>query len=237
MQAVLWALLGGSLGLAALVARHQRLAPTVDLRDARAIRLSDQTLVTLRLPRRWTVLHDAAEHDADDRGGPRVLIVAVEPVGGSDGRDAVDENGVPGAASGGGRRLTVRCERVAGPTSAATYLDHGPPLRGTWPAADDDDEPPADGRPAPPTGGPLPVAGTDGAWRAVRRPAGPGLPGGGAAPEYVAVGILPGGWALTIVLDCPDDDPDPAGSRDVLARVADAIVVVPAPGARPAGVR
>jgi hypothetical protein len=227
MQVVLWAVFGATLGLAALVARHKRQAGTLELQAARTVALPvGGPTVGVRLPKGWMVLHDPAEHDDDDEddaNGPSVWFVAREADGGP---DPIDPDDGP---RGQGRELRVRCRVLRQATTAAAYLDQSGLLRGTVELPAEDNGPAADG-------GALPVAGSQGVWRSIRRMvgAGPGQPRT-YLPEYVAVGVVPvpaakGATAtvgVTVQLDCPDGDVDPEGDRDLIRRVAAAIMVAP----------
>ena len=220
MQVVLWGVLGVTLGLAYLETEHRRRVGTVDLRPPQMVDVRDAgggVRVGVRLPVGWAVDRDAAAHtdgkqgdggdDADDDAAdPAVLFIARETTGG-----------------GAGRRLVVRCQRVARPVSAGAFLGE---LLGTAVGIGDPPaEDPSEGGVATAvvTGGRLPVAGAPGVWRLVVRT------GAGAAPvpAYVAAGVVPPGWGVSVVLECPGGPVDPEGDRDVLRRVAAGIAVGP----------
>ena len=219
MQVVLWAVFGATMGLAALEVRHRRLAGSFDLSAALPVDLSGGGRASVRLPRGWAIQYDKPEH-GQDRRDPSILFIA---------REAAGPDGTGGSRD--GRLLTVRCQRLTEPTTSAAFLDQGGLLQGTVPVGHLDEEP---DEPGGGTGGglvtegSLTVAGSPGVWRLVFRGATPLAMVGGASPEYVAAGVVPSGWGVSVVLDCPVDPMDAEGDRELIRRVAAAIVVVPA---------
>ena len=205
VQVILWAILGGTLGVAALVVRHKRLVGAVELAEVRTVDLPGGVVVGVRLPKGWAVEHDPAEH-----GGAEEMartFEADEPAGGV--------GGTPGPGAGDyDRGLIVRFEPLSVAVSAREQLDHSGLLS----------------QAVKPSGGTMTVAGVDGCWVAFGRPM--AVPRGPMYhPAYAAVGVVPAGpatpgpIAVTVVLDCPPGDVDEQGDHDLLRRVAAAVTV------------
>ncbi len=213
VQVILWVILGGALGVAALVVRHKRFVGSVDLADVRTVDLPDGVVAGVRLPRGWAVERDPAEHEGGDPGGTGARdFEAREPAG-----------GVGGTPEGDGpeydRVVFVRFQPLTAAVSAKEEMDRSGVLAHTVDRPGDDS-------------GPMPVAGTEGWWASFGRPTGV-PPGQGPVyrSAYAAAGVVQAGpdaptpVAVLVKLECPPGDQDARGDLDLLRRVSAAITV------------
>ncbi len=203
MQVVLWVVFGASVGVAALVVhgKKQRGGGAVALSGLRPA----GRVLQVRLPVGW---QEEVGVDGSDADGDAAVVARVH--------EPTEEDGDP-AGGVAGRQLAVLYEVRPPPLpTALEYLLHGP-LAGTRQTVD--------GAGTAGAGESVTVAGVPGRLITSRRR--------GRATVYAAAGVDPAtGLVVCVLLDDPavrDDPADEDADRDLVRRVAAAIVPVTRP--------